>query len=71
MKRRCWSRPEVEALGLHTTVETAASILGIGKTTAYDLIRRGDFPVQVLHLGGRKVVPVAPLLALFSVKEGS
>lgn len=38
------------------TIERAAEILGLGRTTAYDLIQRGEFPVPTLQIGRRKVV---------------
>ena len=31
----------------------AARVLGIGRTTAYELTRRGEFPVPVLKVGSR------------------
>lgn len=33
------------------TVAESAEWLGIGKTLAYELIKRGDFPVRVIELG--------------------
>lgn len=30
-----------------------ALVLDMGVTTAYDLIRRGEFPIPVMHIGGR------------------
>ena len=30
---------------------TAAAVLGIGRSTAYELTRRGEFPVPVLKVG--------------------
>ncbi len=41
------------------TVEQAAPILGIGRSTAYVLARTGELPT--LKLGRRFVVPVAQL----------
>ena len=35
------------------SVPEAARLLGIGKSLAYDLARRGEFPVRVLRLGQR------------------
>jgi excisionase family DNA binding protein len=61
-----WTEDRVRSLGLHTDVATAASILGIGRSTAYDLIRRGEFPVPVVRLGHRLRIPVEPLRALLS-----
>jgi excisionase family DNA binding protein len=41
------------------TVEQAAPILGVGRSTAYILARTGELPT--LRLGRRFVVPVATL----------
>jgi len=53
-----------ELRGLPPTgdVETAALILGCGRTLAYELARRDEFPCRVLRLGRRYVVPTADLL---------
>ncbi len=48
MARRIWAAAEVRELGVATDVKTAASVLGIGRTTAYALVRAHDFPVPVL-----------------------
>lgn len=45
-------------------VEEAARVLRIGRGTAYDLIRRDEFPVPVLRFGRRVVVPRRALLEL-------
>jgi hypothetical protein len=42
---------------------TAADMLGIGRSTAYDLARRDEFPVPVLKLGRRRVVSKKRLAA--------
>ena len=42
----------------------AATVLGIGRTTAYDLARRGDWPTSLLRLGRQYRVPTAQLTAL-------
>ena len=44
------------------TVEQAAPILGIGRSTAYVLARTGEIPT--IQLGRRKLVPVARLRAM-------
>lgn len=59
--RGSWTAKQVDDLGLHIDVATAASVLGIGRTTAYRLIRAKEFPIPVLHLGRRVRVPVAAL----------
>jgi predicted DNA-binding transcriptional regulator AlpA len=68
-RRRTWTPDQVRALGMTTDLETAASILGIGRTLAYDLARDGDFPVPLLRLGRRVLVPVAALLAYLGHPE--
>ena len=47
---------------LTLTVEQAAKVLGIGRSTAYELVHTGDIPS--LRLGRRIVVPAARLTAL-------
>jgi hypothetical protein len=64
MSKRVWTVDEVRRLGLATNVPTAASILRIGRTTAYALVRNGAFPVKVLRIGKCYVVPVDELLTL-------
>jgi excisionase family DNA binding protein len=53
---------------LTLTVEQAAKVLGIGRSTAYELVHTGDIPS--LRLGRRIVVPVAPLAARLGVDPG-
>jgi hypothetical protein len=62
-----WTREAVQALGVTTDVETAGAILGIGRSKAYELARVGEFPVKVLRIGRRYVVPVAAILHLLDV----
>ena len=61
-QRRAWTPDEVRALGMTTSLETAAEIIGIGRTLAYELARNEAFPVRLLRLGRRVVVPVPDLL---------
>jgi excisionase family DNA binding protein len=44
------------------SVEEASEVLGISRSLAYELVRRGDIPS--LRLGRRLVVPVRGLEAL-------
>jgi predicted DNA-binding transcriptional regulator AlpA len=46
---------------------TAASALGIGRTTAYGMVRTGRWPTPVFRLGNRIRVPTAPLLELLGL----
>ncbi|WP_088312829.1 hypothetical protein [Kineosporia sp. R_H_3] len=61
-QRRAWTPDEVRALGLTTSLETAAEIIGIGRTLAYELVKNQAFPVRLLRLGRRVVVPIPDLL---------
>lgn len=69
MSGRTWTADEVRALGVRCDLVTAASVLGIGRTTAHELARADRFPVPVLRLGVRYVVPVAPLLRLLGLDQ--
>jgi hypothetical protein len=48
---------------------TAAAVLRIGRTKAYELARRGEFPVQVIRIGDSYRVPTAALLTLLGISE--
>lgn len=65
--RRAWSEQDIRGLGASTDLVTAASILGIGRTTAHTLARAGRFPVPVIRVGRRYRVPVAPILRLLAL----
>ena len=60
------TRDELDSLPPVLDVPTAAKVLGIGRSLAYDLVRRGDWPTPVLHVGKLIKIPSAPLLALLS-----
>jgi excisionase family DNA binding protein len=51
------------------TVEEAAAVLGIGRSAAYEAVRRGDLPSR--RLGRRIVFPVPALLTWLGVPEAS
>lgn len=67
---RTWDIGAVRSLGLTTDVETAGSILGIGRSKAYALAKAGQFPVKVIRVGRSYVVPVPALLELLGVRSG-
>ena len=46
-------------------------MLGIGRSLAYELLRADQFPAPVIRLRTRIVVPVAALLKLLHVDDGS
>jgi predicted DNA-binding transcriptional regulator AlpA len=43
---------------------TAAAMLGVGRTAAYQLVRAGQWPTPVIRLGRLIRIPSAPLLEL-------
>lgn len=67
------TRDELLALPAVVDLTTAARALAIGRTRAFELARRGAFPVPVLRVGATYRVPTAPLLALLGLNpaEGS
>jgi hypothetical protein len=54
-------------LGPTTDIPTAARMLGFGRTLAYELAQRGEFPCRVLRVGRRYIVPTADLLVLLGM----
>ena len=50
-------------------VPTAAAMMGIGRTAAYELIRLGRWPTPVLRLGKLIRIPSAPILELIQVER--
>jgi predicted DNA-binding transcriptional regulator AlpA len=60
-------RMDLDDLPPTINIETAATILGCGRSLAYDLARRGEFPCRVIRLGRRYVIPTADLLRVVGV----
>jgi hypothetical protein len=60
----------VRQLGLTTDVATAGAVLGIGRTKAYELAKNGEFPVPLLRVGRRYLVPTQGLLSLLGAQYG-
>ncbi|MDN3057425.1 helix-turn-helix domain-containing protein [Streptomyces sp. SRF1] len=58
-----------ELLNLPTVidVETAGRALGIGRTNAYTLVRKGEFPCKVIRVGRAYRVPTASLLDVLQI----
>lgn len=48
-------------------VEMACKALGISKSHGYELIKRGEYPARVIHVGSRRRVVTAALIALLTV----
>lgn len=55
---------EVRALPAVIDLPTAAAVLDIGRTVAYELARSGRFPTPVIRVGNQLKVPTAYLLEL-------
>lgn len=66
--RKAWTTDEIRELGTTTDVETAGAILGVGRTLAYRLAQKDEFPVPLLRPGNRLVVPVAGLLRALGIE---
>jgi excisionase family DNA binding protein len=62
-------RPTLEDLRGRSTcsIDTAAAVLGIGRSTAYAAAREGSLPV--IKVRNRLLVPTAKLLAMLGVEE--
>ncbi len=50
------------------TVEEVASLLGLGRTAAYEAARRGEIPIR--RLGRRVLIPVPALQAWLGIENG-
>jgi len=61
------TRDELLALPAVIDLTTAAKALSIGRTRAFELVRRGEFPVPVLRVGATYRVPTAPLIQLLGL----
>lgn len=61
-------REDLVSLPAVIDVPTAADVLGVGKTAAYELIRCGEWPTPFFRLGKLIRIPTAPLLALLGVE---
>jgi hypothetical protein len=64
---RALTLAEIADLPAVTDLVTAGRALGIGRTSAYELARAGQFPCPVIRAGGTWRVPVAGLLALLGL----
>jgi excisionase family DNA binding protein len=61
------TRAELLALPVSVDLTTAARALGLGRSTAYELARRREFPCRVLRVGSSYRVPTADLLRSLGV----
>lgn len=58
---------QITALPAVLDVPTAARVLGLSRTAAYELIRTGDWPTPVFRLGRLIRIPTAPILDLLGI----
>lgn len=63
------TREELLELPAVVDMPTAAEVLGVGRSCAYELVRTGDWPTPVLRLGRLIRVPTAPLLELLGIES--
>lgn len=63
------NRDDLLALPAVVDLTTAARVLGIGRTCAYELVRTGTWPTPVLRIGRLIRIPTAPLLDLIGVER--
>jgi hypothetical protein len=49
-----------------TSTASPPSLLGLGRTTAYKLVRRGEWPTPILRIGRQIKIPTAPLRELLN-----
>lgn len=61
------TRDQLHALPTVVNLTTAARALGIGRTKAYELAQRGQFPCPVLRVGRSYHVPTTGLLELLGI----
>lgn len=65
---KVWTIDAVRGLGATVDVETAGAILGIGRSKAYELAKNDEFPVRMLRIGRRYLVPTSSILALLGIE---
>jgi len=58
---------ELRGLPVLLSVPHAGRLLGVGRTAAYQLVRRGAWPTPIVRVGAKIWVPRAPLLELVGV----
>jgi len=63
------TRDELLDLPPVVDVPTAADVLGVGRSCAYELVRTGQWPTPVLRLGRLIRVPSEPLLELVGLDK--
>jgi hypothetical protein len=62
------SLDEVQALPATMDLMTAARVLGLGRTKAYELARSGEFPCRLLRFDDTYRVPTAELFKILGLE---
>lgn len=62
---------EIRSLPVLLTVPEAGRVLGVGRTLAYQLVRRGEWPTAVIRVGSQIRIPKNPLLELMGFSPTS
>ncbi|MFI7168171.1 helix-turn-helix transcriptional regulator [Rhodococcoides fascians] len=60
---------EVLALGASTDIPVACKAMGISPSSGYALVKKGQFPIRVIKVGSRYVVPTVGLLDLLGIQR--
>jgi excisionase family DNA binding protein len=68
---RTASNIDVRNLPPMVDVPTAAAVLGISRSYAFELARRGDLPVKCIKVGSRYRVPRSALVALLDTEPSA
>lgn len=61
----------LDQAGYTVSLTAAAKVLGIARSTAYELAARDELGVRVLRIGRRWVVPTADLRRLVGLESSS
>ncbi len=64
---RRWTAEAVRSLGVLVDFNTAADVLGISRSTAYELVKVSAFPLKLVRIGNRWSVRQADLLAFLGL----
>jgi hypothetical protein len=66
---KVWTIDAVRGLGATIDIETAGAILGIGRSKSYELAKSGEFPVRILRIGRRYLVPIPSILDVLGFQQ--
>lgn len=60
---------EVLTLPVSVPLVTAGRAFGLGRSATFDVFHRGEFPVDVIKIGKRYVVPRAQILRALGITD--